>query len=53
MYLVKNFHRKAILRHKMRDFSSHIKEILNDKNDRRIQRLSRLDTLRNINKKTK
>ncbi len=51
MYLVKNFHRKAILRHKMRDFSSHIKEILNDKNDRRIQRLSRLNSLKKIKNK--
>jgi len=50
MYLVKNLHSKVIIKHKMRDFSSHIKEILNDKNDRRLQKLSRIEALKKIKK---
>lgn len=46
IFLMKNFHKKTIVRHKMRDFSSHIKQILNDKHDRRMQRLARLEALR-------
>lgn len=50
IFLMTNFHRKAIVRHKMRDFSSHIKQILNDKHDRRMQRLERLKMLQSRKK---
>lgn len=50
LYLIKNLHNKIIIRHKIRDFSSHIKEILNDKHDRRLQKLSRIEALKKIKK---
>lgn len=39
LYLMKNLNSKVIIRHKMRDFSLHIKEILDDKKEKKSHKI--------------